>query len=248
MTPKSPSPARRPVERVQTGVRLEKRLLKVTKALADSLDLTLGDLLEGVLLHALEGKAPFSPATLARAAQLKDVFGLDLARRGCPPPHGAQGASLAVTVMTADERAFVDAFQDGSLPTERFHHRDHVHMAWLYLREHGPQDAVARFSGDLRTFARAKGVPGLFHATITWAYFALVAERLRGVSHDAWDDFAAANADLLTWKPSILDAYYTPERLWSDVAREMFVLPDRVAPGVGPQNQSSKRQESSVGP
>ena len=47
------------VERIQTGVRLEKRLLKVIKALADSLDLTLGDLLEGVLLHALEGKLPF---------------------------------------------------------------------------------------------------------------------------------------------------------------------------------------------
>ena len=68
----------RPVERIQTGVRLEKRLLKVIKALADSLDLTLGDLVEGVLLHALEGKPPFSSVTLARAAQLKEVFGLDL--------------------------------------------------------------------------------------------------------------------------------------------------------------------------
>lgn len=73
----APSP-RAPVIRVQTGVRLEKRLLKVTKALADSLDLTLGDLLEGVLLHVLDGKAPFGPATLARAAQLKQVFALDL--------------------------------------------------------------------------------------------------------------------------------------------------------------------------
>ena len=72
------SEPRAPIERIQTGVRLEKRLLKVTKALADSLDLTLGDLLEGVLLHALEGKAPFGPATLARAAQLREVFGLDL--------------------------------------------------------------------------------------------------------------------------------------------------------------------------
>lgn len=71
-------PAARAVERIQTGVRLEKRLLKVTKALADSLDLTLGDLIEGVLLHALDGKAPFSTPTLARAAQLKEVFGLDL--------------------------------------------------------------------------------------------------------------------------------------------------------------------------
>ncbi len=80
MAPRTAGPAaRRPtVTRVQTGVRLEKRLLKVTKALADSLDLTLGDLLEGVLLHVLDGKAPFGPATLARAAQLKQVFALEL--------------------------------------------------------------------------------------------------------------------------------------------------------------------------
>lgn len=73
-----PKPRQVAVERVQTGLRLEKRLLKVTKALADSLDLTLGDLVEGVLLHALEGKAPFSASTLARAAQLREVFALDL--------------------------------------------------------------------------------------------------------------------------------------------------------------------------
>jgi len=81
MTPKQQKPTTRaagPVERVQTGLRLEKRLLKVTKALADSLDLTLGDLVEGVLLHVLEGKAPFGAPTLARAAQLREVFGLDL--------------------------------------------------------------------------------------------------------------------------------------------------------------------------
>lgn len=66
------------VERVQTGVRMEKQMLKVLKALADSLDLTLGDLLEGIVLHAFEGKAPFSKPTLAKAAELKKVFGLTL--------------------------------------------------------------------------------------------------------------------------------------------------------------------------
>jgi hypothetical protein len=66
------------VERVQTGVRLEKRLLKVLKALADSLDITLGDLLEGIVLHALEGKAPFSKPTRAKIAELRKVFGLTL--------------------------------------------------------------------------------------------------------------------------------------------------------------------------
>ncbi len=77
-TPQPDEVTRRSVERVQTGLRLEKRLLKVAKALADSLDLTLSDLVEGVLLHAFEGQAPFSAATLERAAQLKQVFALDL--------------------------------------------------------------------------------------------------------------------------------------------------------------------------
>lgn len=66
------------VERVQTGVRLEKRLLKVLKALAEYYDLSLGDLLEGIVLHAFDGKVPFSPESLARIADLKKVYGLDL--------------------------------------------------------------------------------------------------------------------------------------------------------------------------
>lgn len=66
------------VERVQSGVRIEKRILKVLKALAEYLDLSLGDLLEGMALHAFEGKAPFGPETLAKIEQLKSVYGLDL--------------------------------------------------------------------------------------------------------------------------------------------------------------------------
>ena len=66
------------VERVQTGVRMEKRLLKVLKAFAEYKDMTLGDLLEGIVLHALEGKAPFSPESLRRIADLKKFHGLTL--------------------------------------------------------------------------------------------------------------------------------------------------------------------------
>jgi hypothetical protein len=66
------------VERVQTGVRLEKRLVKVLKGTAEYLDLSLGDLLEGIVLHAFEGKAPFEPDTLAKIEQLRAVYGLDL--------------------------------------------------------------------------------------------------------------------------------------------------------------------------
>jgi predicted DNA-binding ribbon-helix-helix protein len=71
-------PPSREIERVQTGVRLEKRLLKVLKGLAESLDLSLGDLLEGMALHAFENKPPFSAATLKKIADLKRIYELDL--------------------------------------------------------------------------------------------------------------------------------------------------------------------------
>lgn len=87
--PRPPSRARKPrgpartaqplvVERVQTGVRLEKRLLKVLKALAEYEDISLGDLIEGIVLHAFEGESPFSADTLERIAALKQVYGLEL--------------------------------------------------------------------------------------------------------------------------------------------------------------------------
>src|SRR5271157_10705 len=66
------------VERVQTGVRMEKRILKVLKGFAEYHDMTLGDVLEGIVLHAFDGKTPFSPASLERIQDLKKFYGLDL--------------------------------------------------------------------------------------------------------------------------------------------------------------------------
>jgi hypothetical protein len=66
------------VERVQTGVRMEKRLLKVLKAFAEYHDMTLGDLLEGIVLHAFDGKTPFSAASLERIQELKRFYDFDL--------------------------------------------------------------------------------------------------------------------------------------------------------------------------
>ncbi|MBB5328366.1 hypothetical protein [Tunturiibacter gelidoferens] len=66
------------IERMQTGVRMEKRLLKVLKAVAELKDMSLGDLLEGIVLHAFEGKAPFSPQTLKEIEKLKGIYGLTL--------------------------------------------------------------------------------------------------------------------------------------------------------------------------
>lgn len=66
------------IERVQTGVRMEKRLVKVLKALAEYHDLSLGDLLEGIVLHSFEGKAPFGPESMRRIAEIRKIYGLDL--------------------------------------------------------------------------------------------------------------------------------------------------------------------------
>lgn len=67
-----------PIERTQTGIRLEKRTLKVLRALADYLDMSLGDLIEGIVWHAFEGKSAFSDETLAQIHKLKGIYGLSL--------------------------------------------------------------------------------------------------------------------------------------------------------------------------
>ena len=69
------------VERVQTGVRMERRVLKVLKALAAYKNMTLGDLLEGIVLHAFEGKPPFTAPTVRKIAELKAIYELDLNAR-----------------------------------------------------------------------------------------------------------------------------------------------------------------------
>ena len=90
-----------PVTRVQTGVRIESRLLNVLKALGALKGMSLGDLLEGIVLHAFEGKVPFSEATLAQIEGLKKVYGLDLSAQdshklvetAAPAKPGRKGAT-----------------------------------------------------------------------------------------------------------------------------------------------------------
>jgi hypothetical protein len=74
-------PKKLEIERIQTGVRMERRILKVLKALAEYKNLTLGDLLEGIVLHAFEGKTPFGAETLRKITELKAIYELDLDAR-----------------------------------------------------------------------------------------------------------------------------------------------------------------------
>jgi hypothetical protein len=132
--------------------------------------------------------------------------------------------------MTDSE--FLDAFESAALPPGAFRHRDHVRAAWLCLR-HAPTPAAGleRFVSGLRRFAAAAGKPGLYHETITWAFLLIIRERMAGGPRDeGFDAFAERNPDVLAWKPSLLDRYYRAETLRSDLARAVFLLPDRLAP------------------
>jgi hypothetical protein len=127
--------------------------------------------------------------------------------------------------MSDDE--LLAAFERASLPAGEFHHSQHVRAAWLFVRRDGMPKAIEAFSAALQRFADANGAPNLFHVTITWAYLLLINERQEACRAAEWEAFARLNADLLTWKPSILDRYYTAGALWSERARRTFVLPDR---------------------
>lgn len=123
-------------------------------------------------------------------------------------------------------QGLLEAFTNTTLPADQFHHEQHVHVAWLFVRRYGMPAALGEFSEAIKRFAAAKGATGLYHETITWAFLLLIAERQARTSADTWDMFAAGNADLLTWKPSILNRYYSKELLASDLARRTFVMPD----------------------
>ena len=127
--------------------------------------------------------------------------------------------------MTGTE--FIEHFERGLEPGDEFHHADHVHLAFAYLCEYPVLLALEKFGGALRRFATARGRPQLYNETITCVYFFLIRERMvRCVGAD-WEDFARRNPDLLVWRGGILSHYYREGTLQSDLAREVFVLPDK---------------------
>jgi hypothetical protein len=127
--------------------------------------------------------------------------------------------------MQMTDTDFADSFERCEIPSDSFHHRDHVRLAWVYLREMQLLDALARFTTSLKRFAAHNGHPGLYHETITWAYLLLIHERMERKPVAEFETFEATNPDLFAWKPSILDRYYDRETLDSDLARRTFLMP-----------------------
>ena len=123
------------------------------------------------------------------------------------------------------DEEFMRQFQAGTLAI--FHHQEHVKMGWLYLQRAPVLEAMAKFTADLKYFATTKGQPNLYHETITWAYLLLIHERMQRQAARNWDAFATQNPDLLLWETSVLKTYYRAETLQSELARRVFVFPDK---------------------
>lgn len=131
--------------------------------------------------------------------------------------------------MKVTNRELVHHFETDTLPGE-FHHADHVHMVYSYLSEMPLLEALNRFSAALKRYATARGKSQLYHETITHAYFFLIRERMARTASAGWEEFARCNPDLLLWKGGILSRYYEESTLQSDLARSIFIFPDKILP------------------
>ena len=118
-------------------------------------------------------------------------------------------------------------FESGNVPEDSFRHADHVRLAFAYLSEYPSLEALDKFSGALKRFAAALGKSQLYNETITHAYFFLIRERMARSSDHDWEEFVLRNSDLLVWKGGILTRYYREETLRSELARSVFLFPDK---------------------
>lgn len=129
--------------------------------------------------------------------------------------------------MSPQDAAFVAAFEAAAIPSAQFHHRQHIHLAWLYIRRHGTAEGARRVAHGIRRFAAAHGATTLYHETITRAWLLLVAAAIRRhPSIDCFDAFVDANPGLLDKETPYV--FYRRETLMSDAARAMWVEPDRL--------------------
>ena len=115
-------------------------------------------------------------------------------------------------------------FVRGELEATQFPHREHVRMGFEMLRRHDFAETVFHFSSTLRAMSAKAGKPQAFHQTVTIAFLSLIAERMDSGDYADFDSFARANADLLG--KSALSRWYRSERLATDAARRIFLLPE----------------------
>lgn len=129
--------------------------------------------------------------------------------------------------MSTDYTELTQSFEACDIDASAFSHVDHVGVAYEMLRNHDFLSASVKYAECINTIATKAGAARKFNTTITLAFLSLIAERMQTTPHNGYDEFISKNQDLVTGNP--LDAWYSPERLRSDLARTVFLLPDTAA-------------------
>lgn len=122
-----------------------------------------------------------------------------------------------------NDQGFLQQFEEGTLSS--FPHRDHIRMAWLYLREHGLEGGTERIRTGIQHFAAVKGAAGKYHETITVFWARMVDHALHTLPMtDDYDSFISQHPHLLD--THIIERYYSDALLWSEQSRQEWVEPD----------------------
>jgi hypothetical protein len=127
-------------------------------------------------------------------------------------------------------RELIQRFETDTLPGDSFHHADHIRLAFAYLFEYPPLQALEKFASALKRYVAARGQSQLYSETVTYAYMFLIRERMVRTKSSDWDDFARRNPDLFVWKDGVLARYYQPSTLQSELAHSVFLFPDKLFP------------------
>ena len=115
------------------------------------------------------------------------------------------------------------ALEAGLLDLAAFPHAEHLRLGYEMLCRFSFGEALLRYSRGLKLLVAAAGKPEIYHETKTVAFLGLIGERRAAAPHDNWEQFIAANADLL--EKRCIERWYDPEQLSSDLARRAFCLP-----------------------
>ncbi len=126
--------------------------------------------------------------------------------------------------MSASSTALTRSFETGTLDPAGFKHTDHVAVAYEMLGAYEFLEACSKYAANIRALAEKAGAPMKFNATITLAFMSLIAERMAARDYETYEDFISENGDLRS--KTVLERWYSPERLNCDTARAVFLLPD----------------------
>jgi len=127
--------------------------------------------------------------------------------------------------MTSSCKSLVESFEAHDLDSGKFHHAEHVGVAYEMLRKYEFLKATVKYAENIKIIATKAGAANKFNVTITLAFMSLIAERMGAGQYRSYDEFIAQNRDLLT--SDVLAKWYSSQRLTCDLARDVFLMPDR---------------------